>query len=305
MRGESKPWQKRLCRLPASSSAARLAWHRRRGVQSLLGRTLAFAIALAGALAFLVPFLWAISTSLKPSSQIFAYPPVWIPSPVLFVNYFQAMTVLPFVRYFANTSIITFGAMLGDVVVSTTVAYGFARMRFPGRDVLFLVLIGTMMLPMQVTMIPIFIIFRTVGWVDTFLPLIVPAYFGNAFYVFLLRQFFLTIPGDLEDAALIDGANNLQTLWRIFVPLSLPAMATVAVFSFMHHWQDFFMPLIYLNSKDLKTVALALPMFQAEFSTDRNLMMAAAVTTSIPCLLLFFFAQRYFISGIVMTGLKE
>lgn len=295
----------RTLRLPLSSSSPRLAWHQHKGTRSLIGRTIAFLLALLGAIAFLVPFLWAVSTSLKPASQIFTYPPIWVPSPILFSNYVDALTELPFVRYFANTATITFGAMVGDVIVSTLVAYGFARMRFPGRDALFLVLIGTMMLPMQVTMIPIFIIFRSLGWIDTFLPLIVPAYFGNAFYIFLLRQFFLTIPSDLEDAALIDGASNLTTLWRIFVPLSLPAMATVAIFSFMYHWQDFFMPLIYLNSKELKTVALGLQMFRAEFGTDWNLMMAAAVTTAVPCLLLFFFAQRYFISGIVMTGLKD
>lgn len=292
-------------RLPLAPPTMRLAWHQHKGIQSLTGRTLAFLIATLGAFAFLTPFVWAVSTSLKPSSQVFAFPPVWLPSPILWSNYVTALTELPFARYFANTATITFSAMVGDVLVSTTVAYGFARMRFPGRDLLFLVLLGTMMLPTQVTMIPIFIIFRSLGWVDTFLPLIVPAFFGSAFYIFLLRQFFLTIPNDLEDAALIDGANNLQTLWRIFVPLSLPAMATVAIFSFMYHWQDFFMPLIYLNSKELKTVALGLQMFRAEFGTDWNLMMAAAVTTAIPCLLLFFFAQRYFISGIVMTGLKD
>lgn len=291
--------------LPVSSAPARLLWYRKKSMQSMYGRVLAFVLALLGAIAFLVPFAWAVSTSLKPSYQIFAYPPEWLPSPVLFSNYWDAMTALPFGRYFANTSIVTFGSMIGDVLVSTVVAYGFARMRFPGRDILFLILLGTMMLPMQVTMIPIFIIFRWLGWVDTFLPLIVPAFFGNAFFIFLLRQFFLTIPADLEDAAAIDGATNSQTLWRIFVPLSLPAMATVAIFSFMNHWQDFFMPLIYLNSRELKTLALALQMFRAEFGTDWNLMMAAAVTTSIPCLMLFFFAQRYFISGIVMTGLKD
>lgn len=292
-------------RLPLAPAPMRLAWYQHKGMQSLIGRTLAFLLATVGALAFLTPFVWAVSTSLKPSSQIFAFPPIWLPSPILWSNYVTALTELPFGRYFANTATITFSAMVGDVLVSTTVAYGFARMRFPGRDLLFLVLLGTMMLPTQVTMIPIFMIFRALGWVDTFLPLIVPAYFGSAFYIFLLRQFFLTIPGDLEDAALIDGASNLQTLWRIFVPLSLPAMATVAIFSFMYHWQDFFMPLIYLNSKELKTVALGLQMFRAEFGTDWNLMMAAAVTTAVPCLLLFFFAQRYFISGIVMTGLKD
>ncbi|MEZ4726406.1 MAG: carbohydrate ABC transporter permease [Caldilineaceae bacterium] len=284
-------------RLPLAPAPMRLAWYQHKGMQSLIGRTLAFLLATVGALAFLTPFVWAVSTSLKPSSQIFAFPPIWLPSPILWSNYVTALTELPFGRYFANTATITFSAMVGDVLVSTTVAYGFARMRFPGRDLLFLVLLGTMMLPTQVTMIPIFMIFRALGWVDTFLPLIVPAYFGSAFYIFLLRQFFLTIPGDLEDAALIDGASNLQTLWRIFVPLSLPAMATVAIFSFMYHWQDFFMPLIYLNSKELKTVALGLQMFRAEFGTDWNLMMAAAVTTAVPCLLLFFLPNATLSAG--------
>lgn len=292
-------------RMPLGKQMPDLAWWQHKSVQSLLGRSLAFLIAGAGSLLFLIPFLWAVSSSLKPSELIFADPPVWLPNPPRWENYPNALTALPFARYFANTGVITFGALIGEVLSSTLVAYGFARMRFPGRNLLFMILLGTMMLPMQVTMIPVFIIFRSLGWIDTFLPLIVPAYFGSPFYVFLLRQFFLTIPDDLEDAARIDGANSLRILARIFVPLSLPAMATIAIFSFMHHWQDFFMPLIYLNSKELKTVALALQMFRAEHGADWHLMMAVAVVSSLPSLLLFFLAQRYFISGIVMTGLKE
>ena len=290
--------------MPGAAPTSDLRWWQGKNAQSTIGRTVVFIVAAIGATAFLVPFLWAISTSLKPSYQVFETPPSWLPSPALWANYVEAMTALPFPRYYANTMFITFTAMVGDVFVSTMVAYAFARMRFPGRDILFLVLLGTMMLPMQVTMIPLFMLFRQLGWVDTFWPLIIPAFAGSAFYIFLLRQFFLTIPVDLEDAALIDGAGPFQTLWRIFVPLSVPAMTTIAVFSFMHHWQDFFMPLIYLNSKEMKTVSLALQMFREESVTDWNLMMAASVTASIPCILLFFFAQRYFIKGIVMTGMK-
>jgi ABC-type glycerol-3-phosphate transport system permease component len=291
--------------MPMRKPMPAVAWWQHKGVRSIAGRSLVFVVAIAGSILFLIPFLWALSTSLKPPDLVFADPPVWIPKPLHWSNYPEALTALPFGRYFANTSIITFGALIGEVLSSTVVAYGFARMRFPGRDLLFMILLGTMMLPMQVTMIPVFIIFRSLGWIDTFLPLIVPAYFGSPFYIFLLRQFFLSIPDDLEDAARIDGAHSLQILARIFVPLSLPAMATVAIFSFMHHWQDFFMPLIYLNSKDMKTVALALQLFRAEYGADWHLMMAAAVVSSLPSLVLFFLAQRYFISGIVMTGLKE
>lgn len=274
-------------------------------IQSYVGRSVAFILAVGGGILFLIPFAWAVSTSLKPAEQLFVYPPIWIPRPALFENYPKALAYLPFARFFANTAKITFGAMVGDVLVSAIVAYGFARLQFPGRDALFMVLLGTMMLPAQVTMIPVFVIFRSIGWVNTHWPLIVPAYFGNAFYIFLLRQFFLTIPTDLEHAARIDGASSLQILWRVIVPLSMPAVATVAVFSFMAHWQDFFGPLIYLNSKDLKTVSLALTMFRDEAGTAWNLMMAVAVVTTIPSLTLFFAAQRYFISGIVMTGLRE
>lgn len=273
--------------------------------QSYAVRTAAFLVAALGGLLFLIPFAWAVSSSLKPREQLFVFPPIWIPNPVMLNNYPEALAELPFALFYRNTLIITGTSLLGDVLISTLVAYGFARMTFPGRDALFMVLLATMMLPMQVTMIPVFIIFRSVGWVDTFFPLIVPAFFGSPFYIFLLRQFFLTIPVDLEDAARIDGANHLQILRHIFVPLSLAAMATVAIFSFMHHWQDFFMPLIYLNSKELKTVALGLQMFREEHGTAWHHMMAASILTTIPPLLLFFFAQRYFISGIVMTGLKE
>jgi len=284
---------------------ARPLWHKRKAVRSYIGRTVAFVLAAAGAISFVAPFVWAVSTSLKTPAQVFVFPPEWIPNPVQFSNYPDALTEIPFGRFFLNSTIITGTCLIGSVLTSILVAYGFARIEFPGRDVLFMILLGTMMLPAQVTMIPVFIIFRILDWIDTFYPLIVPSYLGSAFYIFLLRQFFLTIPLDLEDAARIDGAGRVQFLWRILVPLSGPAIATVAVFSFMANWQDFFMPLIYLNSKEKLTLPLGLRMFRDEYGGAQwELMMAAVVVTTLPSLILFFVAQRYFISGIVMTGMK-
>ena len=287
------------------AATARPLWYKRKAVRSYIGRTVAFVLAAAGAISFIAPFFWAVSTSLKTPAQVFVFPPEWIPNPVRFSNYPDALTAIPFGRFFINSTIITGMCLIGSVLTSILVAYGFARMEFPGRDVLFMILLGTMMLPAQVTMIPVFIIFRILDWIDTFYPLIVPSYFGSAFYIFLLRQFFLTIPLDLEDAARIDGAGRGQFLWRILVPLSGPAIATIAVFSFMANWQDFFRPLIYLNSMHKLTIPLGLTMFRNEYGGGSwELMMAVVVVTTLPSLILFFVAQRYFISGIVMTGMK-
>ena len=283
-----------------------VAWIKRQGVQSIIGRSIVFTIAAVGAIMYFVPFLWAVSTSLKPQEQLFKFPPEWIPKPLQFRNYVEALTRLPFGRFFINTVILTLAPMAGDILINILVAYGFARLEFPGRDVLFMVLLGTMMLPAQVTMIPVFIIFRSLGWINTYYPLILPSYFGSAFYIFLLRQFFRTIPVDLEHAAEIDGASRLQILFRVIAPLSGPAIATVAVFSFMAHWQEFFGPLIYLNSTKLIPLSLGLQRFREDYGgTVWHHLMAASVVSTLPPLLLFFLAQRYFISGSVMTGMKE
>lgn len=274
--------------------------------RSHLMHSMIFAVALLGALVFIIPFAWTVTTSLKPDAQVMIFPPKWIPSPIQWRNYYDALVRLPFDRFFLNTAIVTLTSLVGDVIVNAVVAYGFARMDFPGREPLFYVLLATMMLPSQVTMIPVFIIFRKLGWIDTFYPLIVPSYFGNAFYIFLLRQFFRTIPDDLEHAARIDGANQARILWSVILPLSGPAIATVAVFSFMFHWQDFFRPLIYINSTHLRTISLGLQLFKTGYGgTVYNQMMAATVVCTLPSLILFFATQRYFISGIVMTGMKN
>jgi multiple sugar transport system permease protein len=204
-----------------------------------------------------------------------------------------------------NTLIITILGILGVLLSSTFVAYGFARFRFPGRDLMFLIMVSTMMIPVQVTMIPTFILFKWMGWIDTFAPLIVPTFFGGgAFNIFLMRQFFMTIPYELDDAAKIDGCNYFQIFWIILVPLVKPALATTAIFGFVYNWNDFLNPLIYLNSTSNYTLALGLQTFTTMYGTDYNLMMAASTIVLLPILLIFFFGQRFFIEGVATSGLK-
>lgn len=256
------------------------------------------------ALLFLIPFLWMISSSLKPNYQIFEVPPRWIPDPPRWENYREALTMLPFDRYIANTAIITVLTIVGHLLSCTLIAYAFARLRAPGRDFLFLVVLATMMLPYPVTMVPLYVLFKQLGWINTFLPLTAPAFLGSAFYIFLLRQFFLSIPADFEDAALMDGANTLQILWRVILPLSTPALATVAIFTFQATWNDFLAPLIYLQKPELYTVTLGLQFFRSTFTTNWAYLMAASLVTSLPVIAVFFFAQRYFIEGITLSGIK-
>jgi ABC-type glycerol-3-phosphate transport system permease component len=286
-------------------ATTRATWSQRRSVRILFGKWGAFAVVLALGILYMVPFAWMVSTSLKAKDELFTFPVQWIPRELLLSNYPDALTELPFALFARNTAVITAGALVGDVITTVLIAFGFARLQFPGRDALFMTVLATLLLPFQVTMIPVFIGWRALGAVDTFWPLIVPAYFGNPFYIFLMRQFFMSIPVDLEDAARVDGASSLTILWRIFVPLSGPAIATVAIFSFLNHWNDYFNPLIYLNSKEMKTLALGLHLFRGEFATEWNLMMAASVVVLMPCLVIFFVSQRYFVQGITMTGLKE
>lgn len=253
---------------------------------------------------FLIPFFWMISTSVKPESQIFTFPPRWIPDPVLWSNYPHAIDAIPFWTYVWNTTSITLLTILGTILSSSLVAYSFARLRWPGRDFLFVLLLSTMMLPGQVTMIPVFLLFKELGWINTILPLVVPSFFGNAFYIFLLRQFFLTIPSDLEDAARVDGCPRLLAFWHVILPLSKPALATVGVFTFMGSWNDFMGPLIYLSSEGKKTLALGLQGFVWEHGAEWALLMAVSTLMLLPVLIIFFFAQRYFIEGITLTGIK-
>ncbi len=275
----------------------------RRMVQ--LERVVVWTLLVAGALVMLLPFLWLVSTSLKEQRQIFVYPPQWIPDPIRWQNYPEALTSLPFARYTLNTLIITSLTMIGVLLTSSLCAYGFARLRFPGRDLIFMVLLSTLMLPYAVIMIPQYIMFKYLGWIDTYLPLVVPFWFGGGiFNVFLLRQFFRTIPADLTEAARIDGASELRIYWRIMLPLAGPALAVVAIFTFINTWNDFLGPLIYLSSQTKYTMALGLASFKGLYATQWHYLMAASTVMVIPIIVLFFLAQRYFVQGIVMTGTK-
>jgi ABC-type glycerol-3-phosphate transport system permease component len=270
------------------------------------GQILLYVIAFGLGIVFLIPFIWMLSTSVKPSSEVFIFPPRWIPSRFQFDNYVRALIVdLPFVQYFINTIEVTLLSLVGDVLSCSLVAFGFARLRFPGRDVLFLVLLSTLMVPYHVTMIPRYLMFRDFHWLDTYYPLIVPSYLAvSAFFVFLLRQFFLGIPLQLDRAARMDGCGTFDIYWRIVMPLARPAIVTVTVFSFIGTWNDFLTPLIYLSSDRKFLVALGLRHFVALRSGVWNELMAASIAVMIPCLVIFFVAQRAFIQGTVISGVK-
>ncbi len=292
-----------MATVSASTTPAR-ARLRRPWRHDTLRRAVATALLLIGAAIFLVPFVWMLSSSLKPDYQIFAIPPVLVPNPPRWENYVEALTYVPFARYAANTLLVSAVTIVGHLFSCTLAAYAFARLRAPGRDALFLLVLATMMLPYPVTMVPLYVLFKTLGWVNTFLPLTVPAFFGSPFYIFLLRQFFLTLPHELEDAARIDGASTLQIIRHIIVPLSTPALATVAIFTFQATWNDFLGPLIYLHNRDLYTVTLGLNFFRATYTVRWGYLMAASLATMLPVLVVFFLAQRLFIEGITLTGLK-
>jgi ABC-type glycerol-3-phosphate transport system permease component len=268
---------------------------------------LSYVLLLSGAALIMIPLVWMVSTSLKEPSAVYTFPPKIIPDPVRWSNFPESLTIAPFGRFYVNTAIVTLANIVGHLFSCSLVAFAFARLRAPGKNLLFMLVLSTVMIPFYVRMIPLFILYRTFGWLDTLLPLIVPAFFaGNAFYIFLLRQFFLTINRELEDAARIDGCSTFGVYWRIILPLSQPALAMIAVFDFVFNWNDFLGPLIFLNSVRNRTVAVGLAYFQGSLETApmMHLLMAAALISIIPVLVLFFFTQRYFIQGIVFTGMK-
>ncbi|GAA5032894.1 carbohydrate ABC transporter permease [Actinopolymorpha pittospori] len=272
---------------------------------AVVRRAALYVVMVALALVFLIPMIWLVSTSLKSQGQVFAYPPVWIPDPLQWGNYVEAMSRAPLLVWLANTVMIAVLALAGTLMSSSLVAFGFARLRFPGRRVLFILLLSTMMLPDVVTLVPQFVLFRSIGWVDTFLPLIVPSFLGGgAFNIFLVRQFYLTIPRDFDEAARLDGASNLRIWWHIILPLSRPVLVAVGIFSFVYHWNDFLLPLIYLQSEGNKTLALGLRAFISPTDASWNISMAASMFLVIPVLIVFFVAQRQFIRGVVMTGIQ-
>ena len=289
----------------SQSSSLHFVGRRTTDLRSRIRRWLALATLVFIAFIMLMPFVWLVTSSLKPQIQIFQYPPQWIPDPVMWSNYSEALTIKPFFLYFQNTLIIVVLNIIAVVGSASFCAYGFARIRFPGRDFWFGIVMATLFLPYAILIVPQFIIFSELGWVDTFLPLTFPLFFGGgAFNIFLLRQFFRTIPEDLADAARIDGSSEFGIYWRIMMPLAKPALITVGIFTFLNAWNDLLGPIIYLRSPTNFTIAVGLASFRSTLDVSWDLQMAASTAMVLPVVLVFFFTQRYFIKGIVMTGLK-
>jgi multiple sugar transport system permease protein len=275
-----------------------------------LGRGVVYLLTLVFGIMFTLPFLWTLSSSLKPPWELYLFPPSFFPKLWSPGNFLEIWRVVPFAQWTLNSVFVAVLNVGAEVVAASLVAYGFARFHFQGRNVLFLLLLSTMMLPAYVTIIPTFLMFKSVGWVDTLMPLVVPPFFGGgAFDIFLLRQFFMTIPLEYDEAAYLDGANSLTILRKVILPLSKPAISTVAIFGFIGSWSNFLAPLIFLNTKTKFTLPLGLtwfrvvPLENAGIPRD-HLLMAASVTVTLPAVILFFSAQRYFIAGIVMSGIK-
>ena len=281
----------------------RTADNRAKKRKAQLGRLLLHAVMILLGISFVVPLAWVASTSLKSSSEVFITPVQWIPTVPRWHNFTEVFERLPFAHFILNSFYVTFMGTLGSIISSIMVAFGLARIRWPGRDLLFTLLMATLMLPFVVTLIPVFIIFKSINWIGTFLPLWTPAWFGFAFYIFLMRQFMLSLPYELDEAAKIDGASNFRILWQVIAPLCGPAIATVAIFSFLHHYNDFLGPLIYVSDNDMFTLPLGLYWFQGRFGNFWHLVMAASMVTITPVILLFFFAQRYFVNGAQFSGL--
>lgn len=261
---------------------------------------------------YVLPFFWMVSSALKNDSQVYVVPPIWIPSPAFWENFINAWKSQPFNLYIFNTVFYyAIPATIGVVISSSIVAYGFSRLKWPGRDNLFYLCLATMMVPFQVQMVPLFMIFKQMGWIDSFLPLVVPAFFGSPFYIFMLRQFFMTLPTELSDAARIDGANELDILLRIILPLSRPALTVVSLFAFIGAWNDYLGPMIYVHKNDRLVLALGVEnmrrsmMFNSTISNAYPYLMAVSTIVVLPILILFFFGQKTFIEGISMTGIKE
>ncbi len=272
----------------------------RRASSELLKQILMIAISAT----ILFPIFWMVSTSLKPSGAEFAFPPQWLPKPAMWSNYLEVFQSLPFARFVFNSLLVAGVSTIGQVLTGSLVAFGFAQVRFPGRDALFLVCLTSIMLPEAVLLVPTFLLFRYLGWIDSFLPLIVPAWFGGrAFYIFLARQFFRSLPQELFDAARVDGCSTWRLWWNIAMPLAKPMIITVALLRFLADWNDFMGPLLYLNSMENRTLAVGLYTFLTQYGGEWNYLMAATTLMAMPLLIVFLFTQRFFVQGISTTGL--
>ncbi|MCL6660101.1 MULTISPECIES: carbohydrate ABC transporter permease [Paenibacillus] len=269
-----------------------------------INRALAYLCLIVASAFFMIPFIWLLSTSLKPLTQVFTFPPEWIPHPILWSNYSRAVEYIPFWTYLKNTAIITIVSTLGVIISCPLVAYSFAKLEYRGRGILFFVTLAVMMIPGQVTMIPLFLLFTKLGWVGTPLPLIVPQFFGVPIYIFLLRQFFMGLPDALREAARLDGASEFRIYLQIMFPLAKSAVLAVALFQFMGSWTDFMGPLLYLTNEPSYTVSLGLQQFQSQKGSEWGLLMAVSTLMTLPIIVLFFFLQKTFISGITFSGIK-
>lgn len=268
-------------------------------------KILVYVLLVAGAIPTLLPLIWLVRSALMNSGQIFVSPPQWIPKPFAWDNFTGALTQVPFARYFLNTLIIEAGVLIGTLLSCSLAAFSFARLRWKHKNLVFGLLMSGVMLPYAVTLIPTFLFWQKIGMVNTYVPLVLPSFFGTAvFNIFLLRQFFLSIPYELDESAYIDGASPFQVYWRIILPLSKPALAVVGVFTFLGVWNDYLGPLIYLNDSDKYTLAMGLASFQGTYTAQWGYLMAAAAVVLLPIVLLFAFAQKYFVEGIALTGLK-
>jgi len=292
LRGVIESGERDMSQHPSSPAGRRSA--------QIIGRFLIYLVVSLGAVVMILPFLWMASTAFKGGSA-FDYPPTWIPDPISLDNFREVWTIVPFDRYLFNSLFVAVCVTFGEVLTSSLAAYAFARLRFPGRDAMFLMYLATLMIPGQVTIIPNFILMRYLGWINTYEGLIIPTAF-TAFGTFLLRQYFLSIPRELEEAARVDGASYFQVWSRIIMPLASPAIATLAVFSFMGAWNSFLWPFIMVNTSDMRTLTVALRSFQTDYGTEWGLMMAGSLLAMLPMLVIFLAAQRYFVRGIATTG---
>ncbi len=287
-----------------SGAGARRLWASQKFQDQLL-TTVCTILCIMGVLVILFPIGWMLSTSLKTRFEAVQFPPTWLPLDPQWDNYRVALTSNPFLQYFQNTMFYAGSVMILEMISCAFIAYGFARLRAPGKDALFLLVLATMMLPAQVTLIPQYVMFAKMGWVGSYLPLIVPKIFGSSYLIFLLRQFFRGLPKDYEEAAILDGANYFGIWWRIMLPLSKPALGAVGILSFMFHYNDFLGPLLYINDNLKYPLSLGLQQFRAPFGgTAYHLLMAASLVTVLPPILVFFATQRFFIQGIVVSGVK-
>ena len=253
---------------------------------------------------FLLPFYWLMLTSVKTADDIFAIPTVWFPTKFEWSNYAGAVQTIPFLRYTMNTVFLCILAVIGQLFSAPLVAYGLSRLRFKGRNFIFLVMMATMILPAQATMVPVYVMFNKFNMVDSYWPIILPNLFGIPFYIFLLRQFFMSIPYEISESAKIDGASEFRMYWQIIIPLARPALYSVALFAFLNEWRDFLGPLLYLNDPKMWTLSIGLRAFIGEYKVSWGPLMAASALFTVPIIVLYFFVQRRFIQGITLTGFK-